>query len=157
MNVWRLITHWDKPDEVLQWSLKNHRIAIGWGNAGDIRNFAGPRAIVDKVQMEYPGIQNAPFSGGQLWNFCHTLAKDDLIILSTGKYRATVAQIEGDYEFVSSEEAPLHDDFQHQRKVGITQIDPNHLWRLAGSQQALGHNIRWTLIKCLRSVDAIDL
>lgn len=156
MNVWRLITHWNKPEAVLDWSQKNGRIAIGWGRAGDLRgqNYTSARAIVAAVREEYPGLQNAPFSGVQLWNFCHTLAVDDLVILSTGKRRALVVQVQGDYNFVSSEEAPLGDDFQHQRKVRITQLDPDHLWHLAGSQPAVGQNIRWTLIKCLRPVDA---
>jgi predicted Mrr-cat superfamily restriction endonuclease len=159
MNVWRLITHWNEPQEVLDWSRINSRIAIGWGRAGDIRDYTSAREIVGAVRNEYPTNQNVPFSGGQLWNFCHTLTQDDLVILSLGKSggRALVVQVKGDYEFVSSEEAPLQGDFQHQRKVEITPLDPNHLWQLAGSQPAIGHNIRWTLIKCLRPVDASDL
>lgn len=159
MNVWRLITHWREPEAVLKWSQQNGRIAMGWGRAGDIRNYASAREIVGAVRNEYPGIQNAPLSGGQLWNFCHTLTQDDLVILSLGKSggRSLVVQVEGDYEFVPPEEAPLRDDFQHQRKVEITPLDPNRLWQLAGSQPAIGHSIRWTLIKCLRSVVASDL
>ena len=90
MNVWRLITHHSDAEGTLNWSLKNGRIAIGWGRAGDIRDYVSAREIVEAVREEYPGIQNAPVSGGQLWNFCHNLAKDDLVILSTGKYRAAV-------------------------------------------------------------------
>lgn len=159
MNVWRLITHWDEPQAALNWSRINSRIAIGWGRAGDIRNYASAREIVEAVREEYPGIQNAPLSGGQLWNFCHILAEDDLVILSLGKNggRSLVVQVQGAYEFVPSEEAPLHDDFQHQRKVQTTQLDPNRLWHLAGSQPAIGQNIRWTFIRCLRSVVESDL
>lgn len=92
--------------------------------------------------------------GTQLWNFCYILAAGDLVILSTGKYRALVVQVQGDYEFVSPDAAPLVGDFQHQRRVLITTIDPNNLWHLAGSQAASGHNIRWAFVKCLHSVDA---
>ena len=159
MNVWRLITHWGEPEEVLKWSRENRRIAIGWNRAGDVRNYASPREIVEAVRHEYPALQNAPFSGGQLWNFCHTLAQDDLVILSVGKNggRSLVVQVKGEYEFVPPEEAPFRDGLQHQRKVEITPLDPNRLWHLAGSQPAIGHNIRWTLIKCLRPVAASDL
>ncbi len=159
MNVWRLITHWNEPEAALNWSRINSRIAIGWGRTGDIRNYSSAREIVEAVHKEYPGIQNAPVSGRQLWDFCHTLAEDDLVILSVGKNggRSLVVQVKDQYEFVPFEEAPLRDDFQHQRQVQITQIDPNHLWHLAGSQPAIGHNIRWTLIKCLRSVVASEL
>ena len=144
MNVWRLITHWREPEAALKWSQQNGRIAVGWGRTGDIRNYTSAREIVGAVRNEYPGIQNAPLSGGQLWNFCHTLAQDDLVILSVGKNggRSLVVQVKGGYEFVSSEEAPLRDDFQHQRKVEVTPSDPNRLWHLAGSQPAMGHNIR---------------
>lgn len=30
MAVWRLIIHYEDPERLLQWSLQNNRIALGW-------------------------------------------------------------------------------------------------------------------------------
>jgi len=35
-NVWRLIAHHEDRDAAIRWSLKNERIAIGWGGIGDL-------------------------------------------------------------------------------------------------------------------------
>jgi hypothetical protein len=37
MRVWRLITHHERPEEMLRWSKTMGRVAIGWGNVGDLR------------------------------------------------------------------------------------------------------------------------
>lgn len=159
MEVWRLATHHEDPEAVADWSRKSGRIALGWGFLGDLREkeYASPKEISRAVRELAPALHNAPVSGIQLWNFRYTMKPGDLVILSTGKYRAFVMQVQGDYEYVPSERAPLHGDYQHQRTAQLTNIDPDRLWRLAGAQAAEGQNIRWTLIKCLRLLEADEL
>jgi hypothetical protein len=154
MNVWRLATHHADPEAVVDWSQLTGRIAIGWGKVGNIREkgYTSTNEIAKTTRLLYPGLHNAPFSGVQLWNFYYTMKPDDLVILSTGKYRALVMQAQGDYEFVPSEEAPLFGDYQHQRKAVVTSIDPDQLWRSTGSRPMPGQNIRWTLIQCRNAV-----
>ena len=51
----------------------------------------------------------------------------DLIILSGSKGRELVVKIVGDYEFVAGA-SPLFDEYNHQRKIEITQYDGDRLW-----------------------------
>lgn len=155
-NIWRLISHYSHPEAAVDWARANGRIAIGWGGTGDIRaqGYASPKDIVKVVRERYPQNYNAPFSGIQLWNFCYTIKPDDLVILSTGKRRALVMQVDGDYEYRLAEKTAIPGDLCHQRAAHATAIDPDRLWRLAGSAMAAGQSIRWTLIQCLRPVQA---
>ncbi len=156
LDVWRLMAHHIDSEAVVDWSRENGRIAIGWGLVGNIvgQGYSSPKEIAQATRIHYPYIHNAPLSGVQLWNFCHTIKPKDLVIVSTGKRRALVMQVQGDYEFRPYEQAPLSGDYQHQRTAQVTAIDPDRLWRLAGSSIAAGHNIRWTLVKCLEPVEA---
>lgn len=158
MNVWRLITHHEHPTAALQWSEDQNRIAIGWSHIGDLRKFSSPQAIARAIQRTYPKSENAHLGGPSLWHFLHNMKEGDLVILSTGNARKLVMVVRGGYEFVPMTESPLYATYgeeagyQNQRKADVTTLDPDGLWYLAGGKPAKGDNIRWTLIKCLKSV-----
>ena len=37
MNIWRLKTHHIDADGAFEWTRKHNRIAVGWGEIGDLR------------------------------------------------------------------------------------------------------------------------
>lgn len=86
MKVWRLITHHADPGGALDWCWRNRRIAIGWGQIGniDVEGYNSASEIADAITQHYP---NDAGSGGgpSLWNFYKKMQKDDLVILSTGR------------------------------------------------------------------------
>ncbi len=164
MNIWRLITHHEQPEEVVQWSREKGRIAIGWGLVGDLSLYSSPKEIADAIKQFHPKRDNAGLGGPSLWHFYHDMQIGDLVILSTGKNggRRLVMRVQGPYEYVrKEEERPLYkayrDDpsYHHQRGASVTSYDPNELWEKAGAKEARGDNIRWTLIRCLRPVDQL--
>ena len=65
MNVWRLITAHEDKDAALFWTKQNGRIAIGWGNIGDIRkqNYSSKEDIASAIRAAYPGLRHSG-SGG---------------------------------------------------------------------------------------------
>ena len=154
MNVWRLITHHEMPEDMLRWSRDSGRIAIGWGKVGHLRKraYRSPAEIVGAIRSCYPGLQNAPNGGRCLWEFCHEMHPDDLVILSTGARRAAVMRVTGDYEYMLVEQVGCGVGYQHQRRAQVLSTDPNHLWEAAGGRPADGYSLRWTLIRCAKPV-----
>ncbi|MCI0697820.1 hypothetical protein L0337_38205 [candidate division KSB1 bacterium] len=156
MNVWRLVAHHYDPDFAIEWYQRRRRIALGWGSIGDItqKRFTSAQDISDAIKRTYPILNNA-FSGGQcLWNFYDEIKEGDLVILSTGKSRALVMEVQGRYEWKAAKEPPSMEDYRHQRKAHvIPDKDPDELWKRAGAGPAMGYNIRWALIKMAKSFD----
>ena len=150
------MTHHADPEHTLQWAAKTGRVAIGWGLIGDLstQTYNSPRDISDAINKFYPHAGNAGSGGVCLYDFCSRMQSGDLVILSTKQGRKSVMEVEGAYEFKPTPEEPPIGDYQHQRKASILPIDPNLLWRCAGSAPKIGHSIRWTLIECLKPIDA---
>lgn len=165
MNVWRLITHHEQPEEVLEWSRKNGRIAAGWGRVGDLSKgtYTSPGDIARAIRQFHPKRDNAHLGGPSLWHFYQDMEIGDLVILSLGTQggRKLVMRVEGPYMYVRTEETPLYKEYphdpsyNHQRKAVITGLDPDTLWYEAGAKEAKGDNIRWTLIKCRKPVQQL--
>lgn len=153
MRVWRLITHHDRPEEMLRWSKTMGRVAIGWGDIGDLRTgrFRSPNAIADAIREHYPMLTNAGRGGPSLWDFWVEMARDDLVILSDSHRRGAVMRAVGDYEFVARGDE-LVGDYQHQREAEEVGIDPDELWARAGGK-APGQSIYRPLIRCRRDVE----
>jgi len=158
MNIWRLVTHHTDPDAMLSWIRQNQRIAIGWGSIGDIEANAyhSAGAIGAAIRQHYPSSRNSGLGGPSLWNLYDELKNDDFVILSTIKRRVLVVEIKRDYEYVA-QKPPFRGEYQHQRRIKITQIDPEKLWQAAGAAPAAGQNIRYTLMKCADSVSEDSL
>lgn len=165
MNIWRLITHHINPDEALIWIRKNGRIAIGWGAIGDIGklNYSSASAIGAAIRYHYPHKHNSGLGGPSLWNFYDGMSKGDLVILSARRPRALVVEVLGKYEYVTDQSphlrpnSHLEGDYQHQRLIQVSAIDPEKLWHAAGARPAPGQNIRYTLMKCARPLDSSEL
>ncbi len=147
MTVWRLMAHWHEPDKTVAWARKNGRVGIGWDDIGDVRLYSSAQAISEAVKSAIPGLSNWPFSGTQLWDFSRVMQKDDFVILGTFSGRAQVMQIIGDYEFNENSDTPAGGCL-HQRAARVVAVNPDTLWKLAGSDAAPGYSKRWTLFKC---------
>ena len=153
-------THHIDPEGAVAWSRKNGRIAIGWGRVGDITKYKSQSEIKEAIRSCYPVPQysnNAHLGAPSLWDLCHTMQKDDLVILSGRAPRELVVEVIGDYRFIT-EETPTQTDegeYYNQRTVRVTEFDPNKLWFAAG--QAPGEHRYKTLIKCARSLNLGEL
>lgn len=156
MNIWRLMMHHTNPDKALDWTRQSKRIAIGWGEVGDIRmkGYTSPQEISGVIGQLYREgkhpYNNAGQGGACLWNFYFAMQKDDLVILNTKHGPSLVVQVQGDYEWKSEEKAIPN--YLHQRIVTITDRNPREVWHRAGAGPILGHSIRWTLIQCERAL-----
>jgi predicted Mrr-cat superfamily restriction endonuclease len=149
------MTHHEDPKRAAEWCRRNGRIALGWACSGDLRtlNATGPADMTRAILAGWPTSHNATPGGRQLWDFLHTMKPGDLVIVSTGAYRAFVAEVTGPYDWSDPAAVPVWTgDYQHQRPVDVTDLDPNVVWRLAGAGTAPGYGVRWTLIRCKNDV-----
>lgn len=151
-TVWRLMAHHAHPLEALDWSVKEGRIAIGWGKIGSLesRSLPSPNAIARAIHEMYPDLVNWPFGGICLYDFSARIAKGDLVIVRGGG-RSIVMEVGGDYRYASSGKLG---DYEHQRDAKVrSDLNPRELWRKAGAKPIEGHNIRWALFELERKVD----
>jgi len=165
VTVWRLVTHHTNgengekypqwAEEAYQWCLEEKRIALGWGETGDVRGFESPEAVVEFGRSgPYASLHNVGQCGRQLWSLCHEMQVGDLVILSTGEYRA-VAYVKGEYEY-SPDRGQLGHDYYHQRAVHITPLPAKPVWDLADGL-AEGQSPYLPLVRCARSVKRKEL
>ena len=98
MNVWRLISHHDKPDLAVRRYRRDEFLAIGWGKIGDLRSLdpTDHQDIAQAIQVAYPHLQNSGQGGRCLWAFLNEMSTGDLVILSDGKRRVGVFEVNGD-------------------------------------------------------------
>lgn len=152
MNVWRLVTHHEDPEAAVRWTRREDRIAIGWGSAGDLRQYNSPEEIAKGILRAWPESHNYGPGSKQLWDFVHTMKVDDLVIISDGKSRVMVTQVVDDYEYTDLDDVPIQGgDYRNQRRVRLLSFNADSVWRLAGGL-APGYGVRWTLIRCKNSV-----
>jgi predicted Mrr-cat superfamily restriction endonuclease len=157
MTIWKMIAHHNDRDSATAWTRKNGRIAIGWGRVGDISKYRSSAEIRTAIRDHYPAPpnkRNAHLGAPSLWEFYQGIQKEDFIIVKGGKWGSLVVKVVGDYEYVVGE-SPLEGDYQNQRRVQVTALDPEKVWRAAG--EAPGTNIYQTLVRCARSVDLTGL
>jgi hypothetical protein len=159
--VWRMLIHHIDREGALDWTRKNGRIAIGGGSIGDVRNYSAQSEIRNGLRQHYPSppySNNSHLMAPSLWDFCHTLKKDDLVILNGRVPRALVVRVTGDYDYVLGnqfiENVPGC-EYYNQRLIEITAIDPNKLWASVG--EAPGKSRYQTLIQCAKSVNIGNL
>jgi predicted Mrr-cat superfamily restriction endonuclease len=150
VNIWRVIAHHKDPEKAVLWCQKNSRIAIGWGNIGDLRQFApqDASAIISRIQEIYPELHNANLGGPSLWRLYSEMEIGDWVILSGHSRRRAVMRITGNYEWTDDRQSELSGTYYHQRSAETTEYEPDKLWRNCGAKEAVGENIRWTLIRC---------
>ena len=158
MNIYRMIVHHTDRAAAMRWTKANRRIAIGWGEIGDIARYDSVEqikaAIKDKYRKpDYP--QNSGHGGSSLWDFAHSIEIGDLIILLGDKGRELVVEVVGDYEFVPGA-SPLFGEYNNQRAIEITEYDGDKLWRAAGGAVP-GVSVYRTLVRCQNAVDVGEL
>lgn len=165
MNVWRLMAHYGTPKQrraVIKWAEKNRRIAIGWSDLCDLRQYQTAGDIAEAAWKIYRGIlhvSNISRCGDQLWNFCRTMQCGDLVILKGVSWQnSVVMQVDGSYDYVPGSQT-VGDVGYHQREVQVKKIDPQDLWKAAvdikrGRPCMLpGEFIRNALIQCQFQVE----
>jgi hypothetical protein len=162
IQVWRLITHHQDRDAALRWSLNNGRIAIGWGQVGElsIHKFGSETEIVDAILHQYQSgdhpLNNSKSGGFSLWNLLAKMKNGDLVILR-GASLSRVVQITGDY-FFDALNTPIAGDFyNHQRRVEVTTLDADKIWQRAGRMAKDGGSIYRTLIRCENRLSPTEL
>ena len=148
MNTWRLMTYHTKPNPMLEWTRKNERIAIGWGDIGSLTNFRSVEEVKTaiKARPRYPKYPNAALLGPSLWDLYVTMQKGDLVILSTGK-RELVVEVVGDYEW--NQDPDFEGNYWHQRRVKLTILNPEKVWHEAGAKFSIGQSRYCTLLRCV--------
>lgn len=148
MNTWRMMTHHRNAKGALDWTRKNERIAIGWGDIGSLTNYGSMEEVKTaiKAQLNYPDYPNAASMGPTLWDFYTEMKHGDLVILSTGK-RELVVEVVGDYEWRGNPD--LEGDYFHQRRVRLTTLSPEKVWQEAGASFPVGQSKYRTLLRCV--------
>lgn len=148
MNTWRLMTYHTKPNPMLEWTRKNERIAIGWGDISALTNFHSVEEVKTaiKAQPRYHQYPNAAWQGPSLWDLYVTMQKGDLVILSTGK-RELVVEVVGDYEWRQTPD--FEGNYWHQRGVRLTTQNPEKVWHEAGASFPVGQSRYRTLLRCV--------
>lgn len=152
MNIWRLIVHHEEQDRAITWIRLNQRIAIGWGKIGDLRQhkFRSGREIGAAIRRSYPELNNSGDGGSSLWKFRNEVRPGDLILLSGNKTRELVVEVQGDYEYEAIpilNNIPLSAEYQHQRRIRVTNWNPEEIWQKAGARPAVGESSRHTLMR----------
>lgn len=149
MNLWRMIVHHSLPTDALDWVRRNNRIAVGWGNIGDLRvlNFRSGGEIGSAIRQVYPQLRNSGMGGPSLLNFYQEMKQGDLVILGTGLKRVLVVRVESSYKYETGNIMGLG-DYYHQREISLTNLNPDEVWDQAGAAVAPGQSIRWTVVRC---------
>lgn len=157
MTIWRLIVHHQEPQVALDWTKKNKRIAVAWGDIGDIDDIRkhhclSRQTISAAIRNAYPELNNSHLGGPSLLNFYQGMQPDDLVILAKGSSgkppnRCCVVRIVGNYEYRTQDNKKLR-DYNHQREITFTDLDADELWKEVGRRAAPGETIRWTVVRC---------
>jgi hypothetical protein len=156
-TIWRLLISEDPERE-------NRRLAIGWGEIGDVRSLGSPGAIEEAIRHRnendlrhtHRGAANWRHGSFSLYDFCFKMKSGDLVILSIGEgKRRLVMEVVGSYEHVAPSQAPVN--YQHQRKARLVDMDPNDLWEQAGGKSLPKEIYYRTLVQCAESIDEATL
>jgi predicted Mrr-cat superfamily restriction endonuclease len=148
-------------EATVPWVSANGRIAIGWGEVGDIRQLGTFDAIADAIRernANHPDHEGKPEANVQhgansLHDFCHAMRPGHLVIISDRSRRRGVWEVEGEYEYVEPEAAPPDSNYQHQRRARRTDLDADALWSQAGGRLADGQINYRTLGRCANEVE----
>jgi predicted Mrr-cat superfamily restriction endonuclease len=161
-TVWKLIPHHLSKDGALAWTKSNGRIAVGWGWVGDIykKNYFDAKDIANVIKRVFEEgnhpYKNSAEGGLTLWSFAKEMQIGDYVIVSGNRPRQLVVKVTGDYQYSPSVN-PLLINYEHQREVEITYINPDELWQLAGAKTIAGRSPYATLARCANQVNVDDL
>lgn len=169
-TVWRLLMtdEPDHPDAAVVWAASQRRVAIGWGEIGDLRSLTGGHQasrsdIEEGIRRRNEtnpdhtghGAVNVPHGTDSLYDFFHRMKPGDLVIVSIGGgERRLVMEVVGSYEWVPSQ---AHSNYYHQRKARIVDMDPDGLWEAAGGRPLQRQITHRTLLQCAGYVDEATL
>jgi predicted Mrr-cat superfamily restriction endonuclease len=156
-TVWRLLI--EEPEMTLPWMWENKRLAIGWGEIGDVRALGSLDAIAEaiKIRNQHPRdhagkpAANVQHGSHSLHDFCFKMKPGDLVIISDRTKRRQVWEVVGDYEYAERSAAPLN--YQHQRKAQFVKMDADELWHRAGGKLVEGQINFRTLGQCAKAIE----
>jgi restriction system protein len=122
-----------KSGEAHDLFLKEHCVALGWAEVGDLSKIHGDReAFKAKVAAAYPNAKAGaiPVYAGQLYRFVQEMKVKDLIVYrATRDHEVHIGEVVGEYEY----DVSILPNFPNRRKVKWLKTVP----RLKFSQGAL--------------------
>jgi hypothetical protein len=142
-RVWRLIAHSDyaKQAAAVRLTTERRRIAVGWGEIGDLRELApkgpapkGPRDI-ERALREARG---KAYGAATLWWLYQEMRESDLVVLATHRGRVGVFEVAGAYDFQPDPDTELG-EYQHLRPVEPCALDPDRVWAEATRSRPNGY------------------
>lgn len=155
-NVWRLVAYHESTlaAKAAAEMLSRGVVAIGWSDVGDLASSppSGPDEVGRRIRASYPDLDNVAQGGPSLWRFFHELEVGDLVIVAAASKRVAVVEVIGDYYFAGTAGGVA--GYAHLRSVVPTSLNPDELWRAAGSDVEAGENVRWTLARLASSSNA---
>ena len=158
MTLWKLALHHEqkRKKKMLDWSLREGRIALGWGKVGNIPQYDSwqeIRTAIRQIDDYRTGLHPSNWIAGghSLWSFYNEMKKGDLVILvgANSRRELVVEVADESIEWKSKRESATFDDYQHQRNAQIrNDLNADTLWSEAGSSTAQGYSVHWALSKC---------
>lgn len=140
------MAHHEDPDQMIEWSKRTGKVAVGWGEVGRLTRFATRQDLINAFNRAYPTSTSSNMAVPSLLNF-RDMAIGDLAIISRGSAgRSHVVEIVGDYEWARKERSV--GDYRHQRTVVVTEHDADDLWLRVGRTVVVGQDMRWTVARC---------
>lgn len=149
MNIWRLISFHEealKP-QVTQRFIDHGRIAIGWGNIGNLNQYATKAAIGEAIRHHYINPTNSNIGGPSLWHMCANVQVGDLVIVDAQKAWARVVEVTSGYEWSNAQPNVVDfPDYWHQRSIiPRDDIDASQLLKVTGTRPSPGQSAQLVL------------
>ena len=125
INFWLLSA--GKDGELWPAFWRKNKIAIGWSELGNLKNFSSRNELWSKYKEIFSKDKSGAQRTGvmQVWNFCKEMKLNDVVFVRSYGALIGIALVNGEYEFIEEQDplrkefySPYFDDFfPHTRSV----------------------------------------
>lgn len=92
---------------VFDYCVQNNCVLLGWGDDIDFSECSDKQDIVNKLKVDFPGIDRPASQASFVDRFKNDIQIGDIVVVSMGnKFFRAIAEVTGEYEYV--EDAPFH-------------------------------------------------
>lgn len=92
---------------VFDYCVQNNCVLLGWGDDIDFSECSDKQDIVNKLKVDFPGIDRPASQASFVDRFKNDIQIGDIVVISMGnKFFRAIAEVTGEYEYV--EDAPFH-------------------------------------------------